>query len=197
MFGILRPSSRAGIEKKKDSLIGHMNGMRKQKILVVIFAAILSLVLGMDAFGGEGSIDITSDRLDAHDDQGLVLFSGNVVAAQKDTIITSDELYLYYDKKNDGDNSVTGITKGAGKIQRIELRGNVTMKRGERTVTGDMAVFHNADQKIIITGNAVMTEGENMIRGEKVTVFLKENRGIVHGSGEDRVTATIYPDDTE
>ena len=60
-----------------------------------------------------------------------------------------------------------------------------------------MAVFYNADQKIIMTGNAVMMEGENVIRGTRITVFLTENRGVVDGSSGERVTATIYPGDTQ
>ncbi len=171
--------------------------MRKTIVLTVVISAILLLFSGVDVFCGQHPIDITSDRLDAYDDQGLVVFSGNVVVVQKETVITADELYLYYDKKINGESAVPGIAKGAGTINRIELKGTVTMERGEKTVTGDTAVFYNADQKIIIRGNAVMVEGENMIRGETITVFLTENRGIVNGSGEERVTATIYPDDTE
>ncbi|MBW2631218.1 MAG: hypothetical protein JRC90_05565 [Deltaproteobacteria bacterium] len=172
--------------------------MRKKIFLILAFVVILPLVSSVKGMcGGENPIQITSDRLDAYDDKSLVLFSGNVVVVQNDTVINSDELYLYYDKKSNGGNTISGITEGAGKIERIELKGNVTIKRGERTVTGDMAVFYNADQKIIMTGNAVMMEGANVIRGDRITVFLTENRGVVNGSGGERVTATIYPGDTE
>lgn len=171
--------------------------MRKKIFLILTFAVILLLASIMGVYGGENPIQITSDRLDAYDDKGLILFSGNVVAIQNDTVINSDELYFYYDKKSNGENAIPGITEGAGKIDRIELKGNVTMKRGERTVTGDMAIFYNADQKIIVTGNAMMMEGENVIRGDRITVFLTENRGVVDGSGGERVTATIYPDRTK
>lgn len=171
--------------------------MRKKIFLILAFVVILPLASAGSVCGGENPIQITSDRLDAYDDKSLVLFSGNVVAIQKDTVINSDELYLYYDKKSSGGNVIYDITPGAGKIDRIELKGNVTMKKGERTVTGDMAVFYNTDQKIIITGNAVMMEGKNVIRGDKITVFLTENRGVVDGSSGERVTATIYPGDTK
>lgn len=171
--------------------------MRKEIFLILVFAVILPLALVKGVCGGENPIQITSDRLDAYDDKNLVLFSGNVVAVQNDTVVNSDELYLYYDKNSNGGNAISGITEGAGKIERIELKGNVIIKRGERTVTGDMAVFYNAGQKIIMTGNAVMMEGENVIRGDRITVFLTENRGVVDGSGGERVTATIYPGDTQ
>ncbi len=154
----------------------------------------LVLFIAVEIACGEGGpIQITSDRLDAYDDKGLVLFSGNVVATQDNTVIHADELYIYYDKKKSTGKPLAGATTDAGKIERIELKGNVTMERDERTVSGDRAIFYNADQKIIVTGNSVMSEGDNVIKGERITVFLEENRGVVDGSGGERVTATIYP----
>ncbi|MDD5723618.1 MAG: LptA/OstA family protein [Syntrophales bacterium] len=168
----------------------------KKRFLLLLFVAILPLAAGGSVYGAESPIRITSDRLDAYDDKALVLFSGKVVATQDDAVMRADELYLYYDKKN-GDKSVPpSVTMTAGKVKRIELRGNVNMKKGERTVTGDGAVFHNADQTVVVTGNAVMREGDNVIAGDKITVFMNENRGIVESSSnKKRVTATIYPED--
>ncbi len=178
--------------------------MRKKILLMLVLVVIFPLAAGGGVCGAESPIQttskspiqITSDRLDAYDDKGIVLFSGNVVATQDNTVINSDELYLYYDKKSGAGDSLAGITTDSGKIKMIELKGNVIMKSDERTVTGDRALFYNAEQKIVVTGNTVMREGDNVIRGDRITVFLEENRGVVDGTGGERVTATIYPDDT-
>ncbi|MBN2251851.1 MAG: lipopolysaccharide transport periplasmic protein LptA [Candidatus Altiarchaeota archaeon] len=183
--------------------------MKKRFLPIVLFVAILPLAAAGAVRGAENPlqapskspIHITSDRLEAFDDKALVVFSGNVVATQDDAVIHGDDLYLYYDKKSegeksDGKNAPPGLTTSGGKIQRIELRGNVNVKKGERTATGDKAVFHNAEQTVVMTGNAVMREGDNVITGDKITVFLKENRGVVESSSrEKRVTAVIYPKD--
>jgi len=172
----------------------------KKRILMLVLVLIvtLPLVAVRGVCGEKGPIQITSDRLDAYDDKSLVLFSGNVVATQDDTVIHSNELYLYYTRKTGEEKAPSGIATGAEQIERIELKGAVSIQKGTKTVTGDKAVFYNADQMIIMTGNAVMREGDNVIMGDKITVFLKENRGIVEGSGtEKRVTATIYPDETK
>ncbi|MBW2559888.1 MAG: hypothetical protein JRE40_03415 [Deltaproteobacteria bacterium] len=177
--------------------------------ILLLFVMILFLAVPGGVCGAESSssiktdskspIQITSDRLEAYDDKALVIFSGNVVATQDDAVLHGDKLYLYYDKKSDDKKSghkkgPPGVTMNTGKIKRIELRGNVNMKKGERTVTGEKAVFHNASQTVVVTGNTVMREGDNVITGDKVTVFLNENRGIVESSGKKkRVTATIYP----
>jgi len=183
--------------------------MKKRFLPILLFVAIFTLAAAGGVRGAENPIkttskspiQITSDRLDAYDDKALVLFSGSVVATQDDAVMHADELYLFYDKKSDdkksdGKKVPPGLTMSAGKIKRIELRGNVDMKKGERTVTGDRAVFHNADQTVVVTGNAVMREGDNVITGDKITVFLNENRGVVESSDKKkRVTAIIYPED--
>jgi len=48
---------------------------------------------------GKGPIEITSDRLDAYNEEKLVVFSGNVVATQADKVIRADQLFVYYKKK--------------------------------------------------------------------------------------------------
>lgn len=168
--------------------------MWRKRIPIVLCAAVFSFAVVVGVCRAGGPIRITSDRLDAYDDKALVLFSGNVEATQDEAIIHADELYLYYDKDAKDNQSTSDAMISGGSIKKIELSGNVTLKKGERTVTGDKAVFHNADQTVVMTGHAVMREGDNVITGDKITVFLKENRGFVESSGEKkRVTAVIYP----
>ena len=167
--------------------------MQKRGVTIVLCVAMVLFTGVTGVYGSGEPIQITSDRLDAYDDKALVLFSGNVVATQDDTVIRADELYIYYDQ-NSEKKSASDVTVSGGKIEKIELKGNVTVKRGERTVSGDRAVLRNAEQTVVMTGHAVMREGNNVITGDKITVFLKENRGIVESSGEKkRVTAVIYP----
>lgn len=170
--------------------------MKQRYGLIVLLTINLSFIVVTGLYGAGNPIQITSDRLDAYDDKALVLFSGNVVATQDDAVIHADELYLYYEKEKKGENTPSGVTVSGGKVKRIELKGNVHIEKGERTVSGDKAVFRNADQTVVMTGNAVMREGDNVIKGDKITVFLNENRGIVESSGKNkRVTAVIYPED--
>jgi lipopolysaccharide export system protein LptA len=141
-------------------------------------------------------IQIVSDRLDAFNDRKLVIFSGNAVAIQGDKTIKSDRILLHY-RKNIADNKKAGQSDigEAGDLEKIEAKGSVTITQGERTVTGDDAVFFQDAQKIIMTGNAVMREGQNIIRGDKIIVFLNEDRGVVESDENKRVKATIYPDE--
>jgi len=147
---------------------------------------------------GNGPIEIVSDRLDAYNDEKLVVFSGNVVAIQTDKTIRANQLYVYYKKKKEDKSGKDLKTNTeAGDLDRIEAKGNVRMTQGEKIVTGESGIFYSDEQKIIMTGNPVLKEGDNIIKGDKIVVLLDEDRGVVESSKEKRVTATIYPDESK
>jgi lipopolysaccharide export system protein LptA len=139
-------------------------------------------------------VHITSDTLEAFNDERLIIFSGNAVAVQGDKVIRSDKLLVYYKKGADeGKKSATaGIGQG-GDLDRIEAKGPVRVTQLKKIVTGDEAVYYQDDQKIVVSGNAVMREGPNIVKGERITVLLDQNRGIVDAPIKKRVSATIYP----
>jgi len=138
-------------------------------------------------------LQVDADRLDAYNNKRTVVFSGNVVAAQGGRTIHAERLTVYYqdDKKTAGQPSAA--LKDSGSVEKIEAQGKVTVSEGGRVATGDAAVFDQAAQKITMTGNAVLKEGENIIKGDRVVIFLEENRGVVEGGQNGRVSATIYP----
>lgn len=144
-------------------------------------------------------IQVVSDRLEAFDEQKLVVFSGNAVAVQGDKVIKADTLSLFYkkDNKGAGKGSTRGDIAGAGDLERIEARGHVSVTQGPKVATGELAIYYQDAQKIILTGNPVMREGNNSITGDKITVLLDENRGVVERSDNKRVTAIIYPNENQ
>ena len=179
-------------------------------IVWVLFILMLTPLWNLDAKdtavkkkppkGANQPIEIVSDRMDAHNDKKLVIFSGNAVATQGDRVIKSDQLLLYYKKdpakepaKGEKLPAKTGTDLG-GDLDKIEAKGHVIITQGERIVTGDSAVFTQATQKVVMTGNAVMQEGSNIIKGNRIIVFLNEDRGIVESDQNKRVRAVIYPD---
>jgi lipopolysaccharide export system protein LptA len=170
---------------------------------MIAWIAALALLTGSAWAAGErkkemgadksAPIQITADRLDAYNEQRLVVFSGNAVATQADKVINADSLYLFYRKDaSDPNHAVKGLGN-TGDLEKMEAKGNVTITQGERIVTGDHAVFFQDEQKIIVTGNAVLKEAKNIIRGERIVVLMNESRGTVESGENKRVTATIYP----
>jgi lipopolysaccharide export system protein LptA len=145
----------------------------------------------------EEPIQIVSDRLDAYNEKRMVVFSGNAVATQGGRTIRSDRLTLYYKEEKRSNGRQSGETEGMGGMDRVEANGHVTITEGDRIVTGETALFEQEAQKITVTGGAVLREGTNVIRGDRIFVFLNENRGVVEGAENKRVTATIYPDGSQ
>jgi lipopolysaccharide export system protein LptA len=136
--------------------------------------------------------------MDAYNEKRMVVFSGNAVATQGARTIHAERLTLYYrdDQKRVGRSAAGGEGERAGNLERVDAKGQVRITEGTRIVTGEEAVFEQQSQKITMTGGAVMRDGENIIQGDKIVVFLNENRGVVEGTENRRVTATIYPGET-
>jgi lipopolysaccharide export system protein LptA len=180
--------------------------MQKNLSWTVAWAIFLCLLIGNPAgLWGDAKpkaaidvnqpIEIDSDRMDAFNAKKMVVFSGNVVAVQGLRTIRAERLTIYY---QDGKKSSAGdpVSDDAyRRIERMEANGNVVITEGERTATGNEALFEQEARKVTMTGNAVLKEGENSIKGDRIVVFLEEDRGIVEGGENTRVKATIFPGD--
>jgi lipopolysaccharide export system protein LptA len=142
-------------------------------------------------------IQIVSDRMDAYNEERIVVFYGNAVATQGARTIRSDRLTLYYKQDTNTSGGSTAGVEATGNLEKVEAKGHVTITEGERIVTGEEAVFLQDVQKITMTGNAVLREGANVVRGDRIIVFLDENRGVVESMENRRVTAIIYPKENE
>ena len=81
-------------------------------------------------------------------------------------------------------------------LEKIEAKGTVSIKQGERLATGDEAVYSQDTGQFILTGNAELREGKNTIKGCRIIVYLNENRGKAEPCSpekKERVKAVIYP----
>lgn len=172
--------------------------VNKKKYLFILFILLItSLAYAENKLFNKQSdepLEITSNRMEAFNENKLVVFSGNAMAKQGNKVLKSDRLLLYYKKEPDKKDKVGTIeTERTGNLEKIEAKGNVSLAQGERLVTGDEAIYYRDSAKIIMTGNAVLSQGKNSIKGDRVIVFLNENRGIVESNTKKQVKAIIYP----
>ena len=172
--------------------------MIKKKYLFILFILLTtSLAYAENKLFNKQSdepLEITSNRMEAFNENKLVVFSGDAMAKQGDKVLKSDRLLLYYKKGPDNKDKVGTIkTERTGNLEKIEAKGNVSLIQGERTATGDEAIYYHDSAKIIMTGNAVLNEGKNSIKGDRVIVFLNEDRGVVESNTKKQVKAIIYP----
>jgi lipopolysaccharide export system protein LptA len=126
-------------------------------------------------------IVIDADRMEAMKKEGLVIFTGNVIAKQDNSTQTADRMEVYLDDKGE-------------RVLRIVSTGNVKIVTEDcRTGTARRAEYYDDDQRLLLLGNAKVWQEENVVTGERITIWLAEDRSIVEGGTPERVKSVFYP----
>jgi len=140
-------------------------------------------------------IHISSDKLEASQKDGTVIFEGHVVANQENLVMTGRKLVVY--AKKEKPKAAKGSEEKPGMIEqldRIELSGDVKITQDNKLATCEKAVYYREEQKIILSGNPQVSQGKDVVNGQLITLFLAEERSVVEGGGQNPVTATLHPD---
>ncbi len=140
-------------------------------------------------------IHISSDKLEASQKEGTIVFEGHVVAQQENLTMTGRKLVVYAVKEKP--KASQGSEEKPGMIEhldRIELSGDVKITQGDKLATCEKAVYYRQDQKIILSGNPRVSQGKDVLNGQLITLYLLEERSVVEGGGQNPVKATLHPD---
>ncbi|NDY41727.1 lipopolysaccharide transport periplasmic protein LptA [Dissulfurirhabdus thermomarina] len=140
--------------------------------------------------GSAPPIRIQSDRMEATEGAGRVLFTGHVVATRGELRIEADRMEVFYS----ADKSEPGA--GGRRIRRILVTGGVRLFQGERTARAREAEYlAGGEERVVLSGNATVTQGQNRIRGQRITVYLDEERSVAEGGPGGRVETLVYPEE--
>lgn len=178
--------------------------MRALMIRVLVLTALLSCLAApapakQEPEFSDEPINIVSDTLEVDNKGQVAKFIGKVKAIQGDLIITSDRLEVYYERdakeepKGEQKPGGAGIMDKGGKVRKVVALGHVKIVQKDRVAVGQKATYWAGGRKILLEGKATVWRGKNTVSGEKITVFLDENRSVVHGQPGKRVTVTITP----
>ena len=145
-------------------------------------------------------IHITSDQVEAFQQQRQIVFSGHVIATQKDIVVRGDKMTVFYVEKSQGDAKGSEKSRGEAKgsdlgnssVDHIVVEGNVQITQGERVATGKVATYYRAENKVVLTGDPRVVRNQDSIQGERITLFLDSEKSIVESGPSGRVQATIY-----
>jgi lipopolysaccharide export system protein LptA len=129
----------------------------------------------------DAPVTVDADQLENIQKEGLVVFSGNVVASQNNSTQWADRMEVYLDDK--GDKIVRTISTGNVRIVTKDCR-NGTARRAE---------YYDAEQRVVLIGNARVWRDDNVVTGERITIYLAEDRSLVEGGQQERVKAVFYP----
>ena len=138
----------------------------------------------------QGKIVIKSDTLEMDNKKKMVTFTGKVNAKNDDFTMDCEKMVVYYKSSP----SKKGTDETSTEIDKIVATGKVEIVRSlGGTATADQAVYHQVLEKIVLTGNPVVKQENNYVEGNRITLFLKEDRSVVEGSGDNRAKAVIFP----
>ena len=135
--------------------------------------------------GKNAAVTVDADQLENLQREGLIVFTGNVVASQDSSTQYADRMEVYLDARGDS-------------IVRTVSTGNVRIITKDcRMGTAQRAEYYDAEQRVLLIGNARVWRDDNVVTGERITLYLAEDRSVVEGGKQERVKAVFYPKSQE
>lgn len=136
-----------------------------------------------DAEGKTQPVTVDADRMERYGKEGLVVFTGNVVARQGNSVQHAERMEVYFDEK--GDRILRTVSTGSVRIITADCR----------TGTAKRAEYFDLEQRLVLSGAARVWQEDNVVTGETITLFLAQDRSVVVGDKQDRVKAVFHPRD--
>jgi lipopolysaccharide export system protein LptA len=137
-------------------------------------------VAGKKAEDRTQPVTVDSDKMERFGKEGLVIFTGNVVARQNNSVHYADRMEVYLDEK--GDRILRTVSTGGVRI----------ITRDCRTATARRAEYSDLEQRVVLIGNARVWQEDNVVSGETITIDLSQDRSVVEGGKQERVKAVFY-----
>ena len=128
---------------------------------------------------------VDADQMESLRKERLVIFTGNVVARQDNSVQYADRMEVYLDER--GERVLRTVSTGNVRVITKDCRIG-TARRGE---------YDDLEQRVVLIGNARVWQEDNVVTGERITIFLAEERSIVQGGKQERVKAVFYPQSEE
>ncbi len=165
-------------------------------------------------------IEISSDKLEVHQQENRAIFTGNVIAVQGKIRLTSDVMIIHY-RQQKSELAATSVpaappvakpaptasgTQGTlGAISLIEVEGNVFVATPEESAKGDKGNYQVDEKLLHLYGsNVILTRDKNILRGTELVYNLEtgqsvltNNNGKVNGLlGDHRVHGVFVPNES-
>ena len=125
-------------------------------------------------------VTVDSDRMERFGKESLIIFTGNVVARQNNSVQYAERMEVYLDEKGD-------------RILRSISTGNVRIVTKDcKTGTAKRAEYFDLDQRVVLIGDARVWQDDNVVSGDTITIYIAQDRNVVVGGKQERVKAVFY-----
>ncbi len=149
----------------------------KRAILTFLIIIIFNITLALAA----SEINITSNKMEVFESEGLAVFTGKVFAIKKDLKVWCDKMYVYYENQ-----------KGKKVVNKIIALGRVVIEKGKWKAYADKAVYFKKQEKLVLEDNPKVWRDKNLIEGDIVIIYFNEDKGEVLAKEQGRVRTMIY-----
>ncbi|MCB1510174.1 MAG: LPS export ABC transporter periplasmic protein LptC [Hyphomicrobiaceae bacterium] len=131
-------------------------------------------------------VDVTSQKLIVQDNQHTAFFDGNVRVVQGPVVLTSRQLEIVYENKNQPGSPQTkpsaGTTPGAASIDTAKAIKDVVIVRDDTRIVTEVAHFFAKRNLVIMEGGVVITAGiDRKAIGDRAEVHTDTNDMILTG----------------
>lgn len=123
-------------------------------------------------FGGHNSnapVNFDAGRIELQDRADRVVLTGAVRVEQAGLVLNAARMTVAY------------RDSGGVEVDRIDASGNVVIKKGADTATGNVAIYDLNRRLITLVGNVTLTQGTNRLSGGRVIVDLATGRSTIDG----------------
>ena len=144
---------------------------------IIIFSFLLTKTLYCE---DKKPIEILADTMEWNKQLGQAIAIGNAKAIQGESIIKADKIIAVLDKT---DNQ---------KIKKLLANGNVEFLKDKQFATGDKAIYHLDQDKVIITGNVKLERDNNIVKGEKLIIDFLTGLSKIEGSRSNQKVKMKY-----
>ena len=119
-------------------------------------------------------VSYAADHFELQQRSDHAIFWGNVRVEQAGLVMTAQRLTVSYSRNN------------GTEINRINVTGNVTVKKGNETARGNIAVYDLNRRLITLIGDVELHQGPNHINGARLLIDLNNGRATIDGQGAER-----------
>ncbi|KUF10657.1 lipopolysaccharide transport periplasmic protein LptA [Pseudoponticoccus marisrubri] len=113
-------------------------------------------------------VEVTADALSVNQSDGTALYTGNVIIAQGEMRLAAPRVLVVYAQE-------------AGRIERLEATGGVTLVSGEEAAEAERADYMIEQGQVVMRGNVLLTQGPNALTSEQMTVNLDDGTAQLAG----------------
>lgn len=157
---------------------------------------------------------ITSKRMTVKNQESRAIFEGAVVLTRGPMIVHADVMEIYFQSQDAKGVAAEKLppacrptgAKSAGPVRApkdkgaaaqagmpavsnrsiclMEATGHVVIEKDEGRATGQKAVYHVLERKVVLTGDPVACQRGTRVSGDRITMFLDDDRSEVEGGSQ-------------